>query len=266
MTDGIVSNASSVTNKRTGYTQADLPLLPEKIKSAIGDSMAVGVFRFEIPFNGTYWDIDNKRKTLKDVKRPIFVFVIGYPAAIANLKQSLTKKEMENLTALNPRQLYLGILKEKKDSNPFRDVEDNFVLIPDSTGIELSAGSDSFEIAVDIPEWIPELGIKPEQGCLTIAQSDGNELKVKKAFHGKTLTVSTDDSCQINIGQYKVNYSIIYRPSTTWGKYACNDDRSINSDTLCDRTFGLTEILKGFELATRQPDTLFVSSFNFVKQ
>lgn len=264
VTDGIVSNASSVTNRRTGYTIADLPLLPEKIKNAMGDSLAVGIFRFEIPFNGAYWDIDNKSIPLKKITRPIFVFAIGYPTAVSDFRNSLGKKETENFTNLNPKQLYLGILKEKKDNNPFRDVAGSFVA--DSTEIQLSAGSDSFEIAVDIPEWIPKLGIDPAKGNLSIKDSDNKVLNVTKSFRDGVLTVSTPEDCVINIGNYSVNYSLFYRPSNIWEKYACGDDRVISSDTLCDRTFGLIEIIKGFELATGQPDTLFKSSFEFVKQ
>jgi hypothetical protein len=266
VTDGIVSNSSSVTSKRTGYTKADLPLLPGKIQTALGDSLAVGIFRLEIPFNGTYWNIDNKQKSLKDVKRPIFVFAIGYPSAVSDLKNSLSKKEMENFTNLHPQQLYMGILKENKNCNFFRDVEGNFVTNEDNTGTELAAGSESFEIAVDIPDWISELGVNPEDGIISIANVDGDKLKVRKSYRNGTLTVSTKDDCEIDLGQYNVNFFIAYRPSTKWQKYACDDDRAISSDTLCDRTFGLSEILKGFELATKQPDTLFNSSFDFVKQ
>ena len=265
ITDGIVSNSSGVTSKRTGYTKADLPLLPEKIQRGLGDSLAVGVFRFEILFNGTYWDIDNKQKPLKNVKRPIFVFAIGYPSTVSELRNSLSKKEMENFTSLNPKQLYMGILKDKKNEKSFRDVAGNFACKADSTGVELSAGSDAFEIAVDIPEWISKLGIDPAKGKLSIAGNGGKVTDVTMDYKDGTLTVSTKEDCKINIGNYTVEYLISYRPSTTWQIYACDDDRAISPDTLCDRTFGLSEILKGFELATKQPDTLFNSSFEFVK-
>jgi len=267
VTDGIVSNSSSVTKKRTGYTKSDLPLLPGTIQAALGDSLAVGVFRFEIPFNGAYWDINNKQKFLQGVKRPIFVFAIGYPYAVSDLKKSLSKKEMENFTDLNPQQLYMGILKDNKNKNFFRDIESNFVINAENSGTELAAGSESFEISVDIPDWISELGINPDKdGVISVANSDGDKLKVGKRYRDGTLTVSTTEDCEIDLGHYDVKFFIAYRPSSTWQKYACDDDTAINSDTLCDRTFGLSEILKGFELATKQPDTLFISSFKFVRQ
>lgn len=270
VTDGIVSNSSSDTKKRIGYTKSDLPTLPKKIKDALGDSLAVGIFRFEIPFNGTYWDIDNKQKSLKDVTRPIFVFAIGYPYAVSDLKKSLSKnkkKEMENFTDLHPQQLYMGILKDDNNNNLFRDIKDNFVINEEDTCTELAAGSESFDIAVDIPNWISELGINPaKDGVISVANSDGDKLKVGKRYRDGTLTVSTTEDCEIDLGHYDVKFFIAYRPSSTWQKYACDDDTAINSDTLCDRTFGLSEILKGFELATKQPDTLFISSFKFVRQ
>lgn len=269
VTDGIVSNANSVTKKRTGYTIADLPLLPDKIKRAVGDSMAVAIFRCEIPFNGTYWDIDNKPITI-EAHRPIFVFAIGYPAAVADLRTSVMseKKEMENFISLNPTQLYMGILKEVKDKNPFRDTEGN-KFTTDTTDdslpqISLIDGVTDFEIAVDVPKWITDMGVDPKQdGNITIVNTDGSKIDVNKHYNGGVMKFSTKDGADFNIGQYNVNYWIDYRPSTTWDKYNCDDDRTITSDTLCDRTFGLNAILKGFELATKQPDRLFETSFKF---
>lgn len=269
VTDGIVSNANSVTKKRTGYTIADLPLLPDIIKRAVGDSMAVAIFRCEIPFNGTYWDIDNKPITI-EARRPIFVFAIGYPAAVADLRTSVMskKKEMENFISLNPTQLYMGILKEVKDKNLFRDTEGN-KFTTDTTDdslpqISLMDGVTDFEIAVDVPKWIVDMGVDPKQdGNITIVNTDGSKIDVNKHYNNGVMKFSTKDGAVFNIGQYNVNYWIDYRPSTTWDKYNCDDDRAITSDTLCDRTFGLNAILKGFELATKQPDRLFETSFKF---
>lgn len=269
VTDGIVSNASGVTNKRTGYTISDLPLLPEKIKRAIGDSMAVAVFRCEIPFNGKYWDIDNKTKKIK-ANRPIFVFAIGYSAAVADLKASVmsAKKEMENFTSLNPRQLYMGIYREVTNKHPYRDTEGNRFTTDDvdTTKVVLENGVSDFELAVDVPKWITGMGADPEKnGIITIKNAnDGSTIDVDKHYNKDgVMKFSTKQGAVFNIGEYCVDYKISYRPSATWDKYDCNDDRAITSDTLCDKTFGLKSILKGFELATKQPDILFESSFKF---
>ncbi len=265
VTDGIVSNSSSVTGKRTGYTISDLPLLPSAIKKGIGDSLAVAVFRFTIPFGGTYWDIDNKQKKLDNINRPLFVFAIGYPEAVSYLKESLNKnnKQMQNFIGLDPKQLYMGIIKKKKNQNAFRDV--NFTFDSDSNDVKLASGSDSFEIAVDIPKWISESGINPDNdGTLSIKHEDGKEVKVDKKYNNSTLTVSTNDHVTFDIGRFFVDYYIVMRSSDGWQEYSCDDDRNISSDSsLYDKTFGLKEILKGFELATGQPDTLFKSSFEF---
>jgi len=265
VTDGIVSNASGVTNKRTGYTISDLPLLPEKIKRAIGDSMAVAVFRCEIPFNGKYWDIDNKQVKI-EARRPIFVFAIGYPAAVANLRTSVmsTTKEMENFTSLKPKQLYMGIYREVKDQHPYRDTEgDRFNA--DSLGVMLVGGVDGFELAVDVPEWIADMGADPKKyGVITIKNTDdGSKIDVNKHYADGVMSFSTQEGQQFNTGEYCVDYAISYRASATWDIYNCDDDRAITSDTLCNKTFGLKAILKGFELATKQPDTLFKSSLKF---
>lgn len=269
VTDGIVSNASRVTNKRTGYTIADLPLLPDEIKKAVGDSMAIAVFRCEIPFNGTYWDIDNKPKKI-NAQRPIFVFAIGYPAAVVDLRTSLmsAKKEMENFTSLKPQQLYMGIFDKVEKKNPFRDTEgDRFTTNDDDSVIILMGGVKDFEIAVNVPQWIAMMGADPiMDGTITIINGDGNEINVDKRFHDGVMYFSTKEDTEFNIGKYSVEYIIDYRPSAMWAKYNCDDDRAITSDTLCDRTFGLNALLKGFELATKQPDTLFHSSFEFVIQ
>lgn len=266
VTDGIVSNASNVTKKRTGYTIADLPLLHEKIKTAVGDSMAIAVFRCEIPFNGTYWDIDNKPKNI-ETHRPIFVFAIGYPTAVADLRFRVMSKmkEMENFISLEPIQLYMGIYREVKDKNPFRDTEgDKFVTDDSLTQVSLVGGVEDFEIAVNVPKWIVSMGADPkENGIITIVNSDGSKIDVNKHYNDGVMKFSTKDGSEFNMGEYSVNYRIAYRPSDTWNKYNCDDDRAMTSDTLCDRTFGLKDILKGFELATKQPDILLESSFKF---
>lgn len=278
VTDGIVSNASSVTNKRTGYTISDLPLLPAKIKDALGDSMAVAVFRCEIPFNGTYWDIDNKTEPI-NAKRPIFVISIGYPAAIADLRTSIMnkEKEMENFTSMSPKQLYMGIFSKVENQNPFRDIEgDRFSTIFDSDTskkaekIILSPGVSDFSIAVNVPTWIKDMGADPveKHGVFTIVNGN-HTLGVNKSYNKGVMKFMTivNDSIDFNLGVYKVDYNIVYRPSDTWNGYSCDDDRAIETDTtLLNKTFGLKEILRGFELATQQPDTLFSSSFKFEKE
>lgn len=263
VTDGIVSNASRDTKKRTGYTIADLPLLHEKTKKAVGDSMAVAIFRCQIPFNGTYWDIDNKPKRI-EARRPIFVFTIGYPSAVADLRASImsAKKEMENFTSLEPTQLYMGIYEEVKNKNPFRDTDGNKFTTDGQ--VSLVGGVEDFEIAVDVPKWIVDMGVDPKKnGIITIVNSDGSKIDVDKRYNDGVMKFSTKDESEFNIGEYNVSYRITYRPSDTWNGYSCDDDRAITSDTLCDRTFGLKDILKGFELATKQPDTLFESTFKF---
>lgn len=278
VTDGIVSNASKVTKQRTGYTIADLPLLPAKIKDAIGDSMAVAIFRCEIPFNGKYWDIDNKDKRIECKRRPIFVFAIGYPGAVVDLKNSVSnkKKEMENLTSMKPEQLYMGIFKTEINRNPFKDNEGNrFITNEDTTNIILDPGYNDFELSVDVPKWIAEMGADPtKDGIIKILNADGTKIDVDKVYSDGVMKFSTNvvydkedegDNKEFNIGDYTVDYTIVYRPSDKWKRYNCEDDRALSSDTLCDRTFGLNAILQGFELATHQPDTLLTSSFKFTK-
>lgn len=270
VTDGVVSNANSVTKKRTGYTIADLPLLPAKIKNAIGDSMAVAIFRCEIPFNGIYYNIDNKEIKIKTDHRPIFVFAIGYPEAVADLRNSVMskKKEMENFTSMEKlEQLYMGIYKEVKNKHPFRDTEGNRFSTDTANVVSLEAGVTDFEIAVDVPQWIADMGVDPkEDGIITIVNTkDGSVINVDKYYDDGVMKFQTKEDTGFNLGDYSVNYSINYRVSAVWDKYNCRDDRSITSesDTLYDKTFGFKEILQGFELATQQPDTLFKASFDF---
>lgn len=277
VTDGIVSNANKVTKQRSGYTISDLPLLPGKIREAVGDSMAVAIFRCEIPFNGRYYDIDNKTKNIK-ADRPIFVFAIGYPGAVVDLRNSISnkRKEMENLTSLDPKQLYMGIFKPEINCNPFKDNDGNrFITDEETTKITFDPGYTNFEISVDVPDWIAEMGGNPMTGAISIVNTDGSHIDVNKRYSDGKMVFYTngddddDDDAEnepFNIGDYTVNYTIVYRPSDKWEKYSCNDDRALRSDTLCDKTFGLNAILKGFELATQQPDTLFKSSFKFTKE
>lgn len=269
VTDGIVSNAHPVTQKRTGYTIADLPLLPAKIKKALGDSMAVAIFRCEIPFNGIYYNIDNKKINIKG-NRPIFVFAIGYPDAVADLRNSVMskKKEMENFTSMKKlEQLYMGIYKEVKNKHPFRDTEGNRFSTDTANVVSLEAGVTDFEIAVDIPQWIADMGADPKKnGVITIVSTnDGSSIDVDKYYDDGVMKFQTKEDTVFNLGNYSVNYCINYQASAVWDKYNCSDDRAIasESDTLYDKTFGLKEILRGFELATQQPDTLFKTSFDF---
>ena len=104
-----------------------------------------------------------------------------------------------------------------------------------------------------------------KHGVFTIVNGN-HTLGVNKSYNKGVMKFMTivNDSIDFNLGVYKVDYNIVYRPSDTWNRYSCDDDRAIETDTtLLNKTFGLKEILRGFELATQQPDTLFSSSFKF---
>lgn len=124
-----------------------------------------------------------------------------------------------------------------------------------------------FEIAVDIPQWIADMGADPKKnGVITIVSTnDGSSIDVDKYYDDGVMKFQTKEDTVFNLGNYSVNYCINYQASAVWDKYNCSDDRAIasESDTLYDKTFGLKEILRGFELATQQPDTLFKTSFDF---
>ena len=63
---------------------------------------------------------------------------------------------------------------------------------------------------------------------------------------------------------YTLSYSIVYIPSKEWNQFSSEDDRNIKYDVSEQaKTFGLKEMIKGFELATKQPDTIFRTSLKF---
>lgn len=278
ITDGIVSNSSNVTNLRTGYTKSDLPLLPNKIKQSLKNdsvNLAIALFRFELPFNGQYADIDNKSIPITVTDRPLFVFAIGKPGAITDFKYNvMCKKEMEDFNKKKPDALYLGLLEKRDDTCLFSDnsesgkgftapedgSKDNIVVLPN--------GVDEFDVYTSVPEWIAKDGVDTKKaGKLTVVSNDGTESENFTAtVKVNQLNISTKGD-PIDPGTYTLTYIITYRPADSWSDFSCDDDRAINeNEDIKKKTFGMSELIKGFELATQHPDTIYKASFKFEKQ
>lgn len=280
VTDGIVSNCNATTKQRRGYTIGDLPLVEGNVKKSLGDSLAVGVFRFEIPFSGTYYDINNKQVQLPKTDRPLYVFAIGSPGALADFKENrMSRKEMKSFNDKLKKSIWLGLLTKSQDNSGygFQDGISSFETDSTDEGtlrVILPAGTDDLNLTVDLPDWMERFGIN-------INSSDRLELKSSSKDCSKMLEKSyADGKIEIipGIGEsggdsgfndlvsddYTLSYSIVYIPSKEWNQFSSEDDRNIKNDTIEQKkTFGLKEMIKGFELATKQPDTIFRTSLKF---
>lgn len=294
VTDGIVSNCSATTKQRSGYSIGDLPLVEGKVKKSLGDSLAVGVFRFEIPFSGTYYDIDNKQVQLPKTNRPLYVFAIGSPGALADFKEKrMSKKEMDSFNGLLKNSIWFGLLKEKKNDPTYGFQDANSAFEADSTGegtirVILPAGTDDLSLTLTLPDWMEKYGIDIKNSDKLELRSKDSDLskKLEKGYVDGKVQISpkisdgvgetNDDSgnsdedyraIDLNPNNYTLIYSIVYRPSAEWDKFSSEDDRKILNDTTeLMKTFGLKEMIKGFELATKHPDTIFRTSLKFERE
>lgn len=280
VTDGIVSNCRATTKQRSGYSIGDLPLVEGKVKASIGEGLAVGVFRFYVPFSGTYYDIDNKTVELPETTRPLYVFAIGTPGNLAEFKEKrMSRKEMKSFNAKLKKSIWLGLLSKSKDNSAygFQDGISSFETDSTEEGtlrVILPAGTDDLNLTVDLPDWMEKYGININSFDRLELKSNSKDFskKLDKSYvHGKIEIVpsngeSNGDSSFIDLvsDDYTLSYSIVYTPSKEWDQFSSEDDRNIKNDANEQaKTFGLKEMIKGFELATKQPDIIFQTSLKF---
>lgn len=84
ITDGIMSGTNDeILSTLPGrmWTYNNMPVLEQRVRNAMElahqKNLAFSVYRFEAPFNGTYYNFKNLKQKMQEVERPFFIILLG---------------------------------------------------------------------------------------------------------------------------------------------------------------------------------------------